>query len=61
MGKHVDSLLPAGKSWKLVWHDEFDGDTLDRTKWTSACIFYSRGMRRSPTKERNWTARATCV
>ena len=29
MGKHVDSLLPAGKSWKLVWHDEFDGDTLD--------------------------------
>ena len=19
--------------WKLVWRDEFDGDTVDRTKW----------------------------
>ena len=25
---------PAGKEWKLVWHDEFDGTTLDDTKWT---------------------------
>ncbi len=33
MEKHVPSLLPPGKKWKLVWHDEFDGDTLDRTKW----------------------------
>ncbi|MCY3020243.1 MAG: glycoside hydrolase family 16 protein [Planctomycetota bacterium] len=24
---------PAGKMWKLVWHDEFDGETLDMTKW----------------------------
>ncbi len=31
--KHVKSMLPEGKKWKLVWHDEFDGDTLDRTKW----------------------------
>ena len=31
--KHVESLLPAGKQWKLVWNDEFDGDTLDRSKW----------------------------
>jgi beta-glucanase (GH16 family) len=30
---HIESLLPAGKKWKLVWHDEFDGDTLDRSKW----------------------------
>ena len=30
-----DQLPPApeGKSWKLVWHDEFDGDKLDGTKW----------------------------
>jgi beta-glucanase (GH16 family) len=30
-----DSLPPApeGKSWKLVWHDEFDGAKLDETKW----------------------------
>ncbi len=27
------SNLPPGKKWKLVWHDEFDGTTLDRTKW----------------------------
>ena len=24
---------PAGKTWKLVWHDEFDGSKLDETKW----------------------------
>ena len=29
---HEPSLLPDGE-WKLVWHDEFDGDELDRTKW----------------------------
>ncbi len=24
---------PNGKTWKLVWHDEFDGAKLDETKW----------------------------
>ena len=24
---------PSGKSWKLVWHDEFDGQKLDESKW----------------------------
>jgi beta-glucanase (GH16 family) len=24
---------PAPPSWKLVWHDEFDGGALDRSKW----------------------------
>ncbi len=30
-----DTLPPAppGKTWKLVWHDEFDGRKLDETKW----------------------------
>ena len=30
-----DQLPPApeGKAWKLVWHDEFDGDKLDPSKW----------------------------
>ena len=32
--KHLPSLLPEGKRWKLVWHDEFDGDTLDMSKWS---------------------------
>ena len=27
------SLLPAGKKWRLVWHDEFDQKTIDKTKW----------------------------
>lgn len=30
---HADSLLPEGKCWKLIFSDEFDGDTLDTTKW----------------------------
>ena len=31
--QHAESLLPACKRWKLIWNDEFDGDTLDRSKW----------------------------
>ena len=30
--KHEASFLPDGK-WKMVWNDEFDGDTLDNSKW----------------------------
>ncbi len=30
---HAPSLLPEGKRFSLVFADEFDGDTLDRTKW----------------------------
>jgi beta-glucanase (GH16 family) len=30
-----DQIPPApdGKAWKLIWHDEFDGDRLDESKW----------------------------
>ncbi|NRA28729.1 MAG: glycoside hydrolase family 16 protein [Parvularculaceae bacterium] len=28
-------FLPQGKGWSLVWSDEFDGDSLDETKWTA--------------------------
>ena len=31
--QYVESLLPEGKQWKMVWHDEFEGDQLDTTKW----------------------------
>jgi len=24
---------PEGRQWKLVWHDEFAGSTLDQSKW----------------------------
>ncbi len=30
---HEPSLLPDGLDFELVWHDEFDGDTLDTSKW----------------------------
>ncbi|MBE6975762.1 MAG: glycosyl hydrolase family protein [Ruminococcaceae bacterium] len=30
---HSPSLLPEGMNFKLVWSDEFDGDTIDETKW----------------------------
>ncbi len=30
---HEASLLPKGRKFNLVWHDEFDGDRLDDAKW----------------------------
>ena len=40
---HAPSLLPAGKNWQLVWHDEFDGTELDRSKWDfRLCIMQHR-------------------
>ncbi|MBQ8357426.1 MAG: glycoside hydrolase family 16 protein [Clostridia bacterium] len=30
---HAPSLLPDGYHFELVWSDEFDGDTLDTSKW----------------------------
>ncbi len=30
---HEPSLLPDGYTFKMAWQDEFDGDTLDETKW----------------------------
>ncbi len=31
--KDILPPAPAGKQWKLIWHDEFDGTQLDETKW----------------------------
>jgi beta-glucanase (GH16 family) len=31
--KDVLPPAPEGKTWKLVWHDEFDGTELDEGKW----------------------------
>lgn len=37
---YVPSYLPADKNWKLVWSDEFDGDSLDETKWNYRLNFW---------------------
>jgi len=33
--KHEEFLPPApqGQEWRLTWHDEFEGDQLDESKW----------------------------
>lgn len=36
------SLLPEGKTFKLVWHDEFDGDALDTSKWGYRTNFWGK-------------------
>jgi len=38
----VPSLLPPGKRWKLIWHDEFDGKEIDRTKWMCRESFWGK-------------------
>ncbi len=39
-GEVVKSVLPSDKKWKLVWSDEFDGNTLDTTKWNYRLHFW---------------------
>ena len=39
---HEASLLPDGKKFKLVWHDEFDGNSLDESKWSYRTNFWGR-------------------
>lgn len=37
-----ESSLPSDKKWKLVWYDEFDGNSLDTTKWSYRLDFWGR-------------------
>ena len=37
---HEPSLLPKDKQWKLAFSDEFDGDTLDMSKWSYRLNFW---------------------
>jgi beta-glucanase (GH16 family) len=39
------SLLPKGVKLNLVWHDEFDGDSLDDSKWSYRTNYWRRGGR----------------
>ena len=36
------SLLPEGRRFRLVWHDEFDGNSLDESKWSYRTNFWGR-------------------
>jgi len=36
------SMLPEGKNFKLVWSDEFNGSSLDLTKWSYRTNFWGR-------------------
>lgn len=33
---NVPSMLPSGRKWKLVFHDEFDGNAIDQTRWKAS-------------------------
>lgn len=48
--KHFESQLPVGKKWKMVWNDEFDGVTLDTTKW-SYRLYYWQTRHETLTKD----------
>ena len=39
---HEPSFLPEGRKWKLAWSDEFDGDTLDESKWLYRLNFWGK-------------------
>ena len=41
---HASSYLPEEKNWKLIWHDEFDGTELDRSKWGARLNFWGRRL-----------------
>ena len=36
--------VPPGR-WRITWQDDFDGNTLDRSKWTTYTSSYSDGCR----------------
>ncbi len=42
---HADSFLPENKKWTLVWHDEFDGTELDRSKWGFRLNFWGKRLK----------------
>lgn len=49
---HAPSLLPPGR-WSLVWHDEFDGDALDTSKWGYRTNFWGNRAHWFATPEDN--------
>ena len=54
LGGHGQILppLPDGKSWKLIWSDDFEGDKLDLSKWN---------IRTGPRRDGDWTKDAVSL
>lgn len=46
---HAPSYLPKEKNWTLAWQDEFDGNSLDESKWNFREYFWGK---KSPTFSR---------
>ena len=40
--QRAPSTLPGGRSYKLVWSDEFDGNRLDESQWSSRTNFWGK-------------------
>jgi beta-glucanase (GH16 family) len=53
-GSGFESQLPEGKKWKLVWSDEFDGTSLDTTKWMYRLYFWQ-------TRHETWTTEGAAL
>ena len=47
------SLLPEGREFSLVWHDEFNGDSLDTSKWMFRTNFWGRRFEAFAAPEQN--------
>ena len=52
---------PEGKTWNLVWHDEFDGTKLDDTKWEVMPDAPAQRRLVDRARPSPWTARAILV
>lgn len=45
---HTDAVRPDTTGWKLVFHDEFDGTQLDRSKWVTYFTYSDDGSDQCP-------------
>lgn len=39
---HISSYLPEEYDFRLIWQDEFDGDSLDRSKWNFRLNYWGK-------------------
>ena len=51
LGCDARAVVPPAYGWTLLWNDEFDGTTLDTSKW----VYWLTGARRSSSQVNCWT------